>query len=166
MYHLFEFYIHHDSPLACRIPKTPLEGTFALTGAGSKEQDAASYVPLGPSSALPHPLSLHTPMARPPPLTPPPPLVFALSGVLRLSHLRIAPALNVLLHTPSRRPAPARAPRAGKDLASIESAIAYSRHPHETTKIVIGDPLTLDCSIRWLGAPRGVGGSVWGYWWV
>ncbi|KAI5777790.1 hypothetical protein EDC01DRAFT_623613 [Geopyxis carbonaria] len=40
MYHLLEFYVHHDTPLSCRIPARPLGGE----GVGGGEAD--TYVPL------------------------------------------------------------------------------------------------------------------------
>lgn len=48
MFHLLEFYIHHDSPLACRVPVKPLDGEFevAKVGAGGISENGA-YVPLG-----------------------------------------------------------------------------------------------------------------------
>lgn len=48
MFHLLEFYIHHDSPLACRVPVRPLDGEFevAKVGAGGISENGA-YVPLG-----------------------------------------------------------------------------------------------------------------------
>ncbi|PWW74345.1 hypothetical protein C7212DRAFT_359055 [Tuber magnatum] len=41
MFHLFEFYVHHDSPLACRVPARPLGGERDLEGMSEEE-----YIPL------------------------------------------------------------------------------------------------------------------------
>jgi len=41
MFHLFEFYVHHDSPLACRVPVRPLGGERDLEKKSDEE-----YVPL------------------------------------------------------------------------------------------------------------------------
>ncbi|KAL7269028.1 hypothetical protein RUND412_008325 [Rhizina undulata] len=43
MFHLLEFYIHHDSPLTCRIPARPLGGERDLTGT---ETGGEEFVPL------------------------------------------------------------------------------------------------------------------------
>ncbi|MCJ1484707.1 hypothetical protein MMC06_004880, partial [Schaereria dolodes] len=91
------------------------------------------------------------------------PLVFALAGTLQLSHLHISSKLNVILHTST-------------DLlheeADILAATAYSIPSlrSSSTKIVIGDPLPLQVSVRWYTSPSlppsttspsGLGGHVY-----
>lgn len=51
MFHLLEFYIHHDSPMACRVPVRPLDGEFevAKVGAGGISENGA-FVPIGLSN--------------------------------------------------------------------------------------------------------------------
>ncbi|KAH8146634.1 uncharacterized protein LAJ45_09317 [Morchella importuna] len=109
MFHLLEFYVHHDSPLACRIPARPLGGGFDVGRVGvGGSVEGAEWVPL----------------------------VFSLAGKLEFSHLHIANRMNVILHL--------SAP------GVIDSATAYSTSPLlESTRIIIGDPLTLRFAVRW-----------------
>lgn len=74
------------------------------------------------------------------------PLIFALSGALQLSHLHISSKLNVLLHTSHEL--------ATQD-ADILAATAYSSPSLSSvsTRIVIGDPLALQLSVRWYTTP-------------
>ena len=74
------------------------------------------------------------------------PLVFALSGTLQLSHLHVSPKLNLILHT---------SPDMVTDDADIIAATAYSvpALSSQSTRIVIGDPLTLQLSVRWYSSP-------------
>jgi hypothetical protein len=47
MYHLLEFYIHHDSPLSCRVPARPRGGERALVdGEGESGSGGMEWVPL------------------------------------------------------------------------------------------------------------------------
>jgi len=123
-FHLLEFYVHNDAPLSCRIPSRP----------------------------PPHVYSTST--------TPPPeeyvPLIFALAGTLQLSHLHISTHLNILLHsTPKHHIHP-------HDSGVIDSGAAYSISPLShmtgpaafTKKLVIGDPLPLQLSVRWFPTPH------------
>ncbi|QDS69612.1 hypothetical protein FKW77_008776 [Venturia effusa] len=76
LFHTFEFYIHNDAPLSCRIPSSPLSNTASdlITGAarsGSVGAENTAYTPL----------------------------IMGLSGTLQLSHVHIAHELNMLLHT-------------------------------------------------------------------
>lgn len=74
------------------------------------------------------------------------PLVFALSGTLQLSHLHVSPKLNLILHT---------APDMFTEDADILAATAYSvpALSSQSSRIVIGDPLTLQLSVRWYSSP-------------
>ncbi|GAB7351948.1 hypothetical protein MBLNU459_g2481t4 [Dothideomycetes sp. NU459] len=69
------------------------------------------------------------------------PLIVALTGTLQLSHLHIAGHLNMLLHAAPRSISP----------GVIEAATAYSISTplHPPTRIVIGDSLPLQFSVRW-----------------
>ena len=74
------------------------------------------------------------------------PLIFALSGTLQLSHLHINPIMNVVLHTsPDLK---------GQD-ADILAATAYSSPSLNSlsTKVVIGDPLAFQLSVKWYSTP-------------
>ncbi|MCJ1253808.1 hypothetical protein MMC24_001622 [Lignoscripta atroalba] len=74
------------------------------------------------------------------------PLVFALAGTLQLSHVHISPKLNVILHT---------SPDLVNEDADILAATAYSVPSlgSTSTRIVIGDPLPLQLSVRWYTSP-------------
>ncbi|EPE31277.1 hypothetical protein GLAREA_12580 [Glarea lozoyensis ATCC 20868] len=122
-FHLLEFYIHNDAPLSCRIPSRP-----------------------PPSVQL---------AEQPSPPTEYVPLIFALAGTLQLSHLHISTHLNILLHsTPKHH-------LHHHDSGVIDSGAAYSTSPLShttgpaalTKKLVIGDPLPLQFSVRWFPTP-------------
>lgn len=70
LYHLFEFYVHHDSPLACRIPGMPAGGDHALAPTETDEAEEM-YIPLQ----------------------------IVLAGKLEFSHLHISTTLNMVVHT-------------------------------------------------------------------
>lgn len=74
------------------------------------------------------------------------PLVFALAGALQKSHLHISPRLNILLHT---------SPDLIAEDADILAATAYSvpSLASHSTRIIIGDPLVLQLSLRWYSSP-------------
>jgi hypothetical protein len=90
------------------------------------------------------------------------PLVFALAGTLQKSHMHISTHLNVLLHsTPKHHLHP-------HDSGVLDSATAYSTSPlthmegSATRRLIIGDPLPLNFSVRWFPTPAlpKVGGKV------
>lgn len=82
---------------------------------------------------------------------------------MQKSHLHISPRLNVLLHT---------SPDLAAEDADILAAIAYSvpSLASRSARIIIGDPLTLQLSVRWYSSsnlppsttlgPAGLGGHV------
>ncbi|KAL9102651.1 MAG: hypothetical protein Q9163_002237 [Psora crenata] len=74
------------------------------------------------------------------------PLIFALSGTLQLSHLHVNSKLNVLMHT---------SPDLEGMEADILAASAYSSPSvaSTSTRVVIGDPLALQLSVRWYSSP-------------
>ncbi|KAF8253063.1 hypothetical protein K440DRAFT_593659 [Wilcoxina mikolae CBS 423.85] len=77
MYHLLEFYIHHDSPLSCRVPARPRGGERALVnGEGDTGSGGVEWVPL----------------------------IFAIAGKLESSHLHISTNLNLLIHLSPESP--------------------------------------------------------------
>lgn len=75
------------------------------------------------------------------------PLIFALSGTLQLSHLHINPVLNVVLHT---------SPDLVSQDADILAATAYSSPSlnSASSKVIIGDPLALQLSVKWYSTPN------------
>jgi hypothetical protein len=128
-FHLLEFYIHNDAPLSCRIPSRP--------------------PPLihPPHNNKPLPAEFQQEYV---------PLIFALAGTLQLSHLHVSTHLNLLLHsTPKHHLHP-------HDSGVIDSGAAYSTSPLShttgpaalTKKLVIGDPLPLQLSVRWFPTPH------------
>ncbi|TVY42950.1 hypothetical protein LOCC1_G007456 [Lachnellula occidentalis] len=132
-FHLLEFYIHNDAPLSCRIPSRP-PPTIHHAGHVPPPQE---YVPL----------------------------IFALAGTLQLSHLHVSTHLNILLHsTPKHHLHP-------HDSGVIDSGAAYSTSPLShttgpaalTQRLVIGDPLPLQFSVRWFPThlPRENGKVQW-----
>jgi hypothetical protein len=71
-------------------------------------------------------------------------LVFALTGTLQVSHIHVSTDLNVLVHS-----SVAREPK------SILAAAAYSISPLEDArKVIIGEPLPLKMSVRWVQGTR------------
>jgi len=122
LFHEYEFYLHHDTPLSCRIPVAHLidpktNPAAAEKGADHIGDDALTHVPL----------------------------VFALSGTLQKSHLHVANQMNVVLHT-SAGPIEKNA----KGNGAIDSAVAYSVSPETVNqRIVIGDELTFRMHVNW-----------------
>ena len=120
MFHLFEFYIHNDAPLTCRVPSLPIPDSPTV---GQK------------------PEYTH--------------LQFALTGDLRLSHLHINPKLNVIMHTTAaEKKGKGRGRKKTSDIeGQILAATAYSLPPTASSpKVIIGDPLPLQLSVRWYSA--------------
>lgn len=127
-FHLLEFYIHNDAPLSCRIPSRPPAHIHPGGGVSVPPEFQQEYVPL----------------------------IFALAGTLQLSHLHVSTHLNILLHsTPKHHLHP-------HDSGVIDSGAAYSTSPLShttgpaalTKKLVIGDPLPLQFSVRWFPTPH------------
>jgi hypothetical protein len=79
------------------------------------------------------------------------PLIFALAGVLQLSHLHVASHLNILLHSSPKHHLQKH------DSGVIDSGAAYSTSPlspeTQKHKLVIGDTLPLRFSVRWFPTP-------------
>lgn len=116
MYHLLEFYVHNDAPLTCRIPSRPVPEQQKKQEGENQEGEQALYTPL----------------------------TISLNGLLQLSHLHVANAINVVLHAAPRKTSP----------GTIDAATAYSVSSsdparEELTRVIIGDPLPLRLSVRW-----------------
>ncbi|KAJ1332998.1 hypothetical protein MN608_02988 [Microdochium nivale] len=140
LFHLMEFYIHNDAPLACRLPSRP-PAQVEVVGETPPPQE---YIPL----------------------------VFALAGTLQKSHLHISTHLNVLLHSVPKHHLHHH------DSGVLDSGAAYSTSPLShmqgtaSRRLVIGDPLPLQLSVRWFPTPalpktegtvewQGMGGHVY-----
>ncbi|CZR62747.1 uncharacterized protein PAC_12644 [Phialocephala subalpina] len=127
-FHLLEFYVHNDAPLSCRIPSRP----------------PAHILPGGEDHIPPEFQQEFVP------------LVFALAGTLQFSHLHISTHLNILLHSEPKHHLHHH------DSGVIDSGAAYSTSPLShmtgpaalTKKLIIGDPLPLQFSIRWFPTPH------------
>ncbi|KAJ9624762.1 hypothetical protein H2203_004712 [Taxawa tesnikishii (nom. ined.)] len=139
-FHLLEFYVHNDAPLTCRIPTRPLaSSSLKPTSDEDKAEDAIE----GQGSLSDDYTAL----------------IVALTGTLQLSHLHVSGHLNVLLHAAPRAIAP----------GTIAAATAYSISSPVTppTRIVIGDSLPLQFSVRWYPNTQlpsgwtGVGGHIY-----
>ncbi|OJD25900.1 hypothetical protein ACJ73_02722 [Blastomyces percursus] len=100
LYHLFEYYVHSDVPLTCRIPTFPLLTSSARSGTSNGNHDNDRN---GDSSGEEtHDDSTTNDIsssAFQPPFTP---LTIALQGTLQLSHLHIWTDMNVLMHQSAR----------------------------------------------------------------
>lgn len=143
-FHLLEFYIHSDAPMACRLPASPppLQDKGLDTNGKKNPENPQEFIPL----------------------------MFALAGTLQLSHLHISTHLNVLLHSSytmdtndmdgrqSSRSDPRSKDKKLKDAGVLDSGIAYSTSPLEhnddTIRLIIGDPLPLKLSVRWFPTPE------------
>ena len=137
--------------MTCRIPARPLvesgsslSSSLSTTSPGDANTDNHEYIPLGrfektispcfPGNYL-CPDSKYSNF-----LLKKKNSVFALSGVLQLSHLHVANNLNILLHAAPRLSSP----------GVIDSGTAYSTSPTTRhTRIVIGSALPLRLSVRW-----------------
>jgi hypothetical protein len=131
LYHQLEFYVHADAPLACRLRARPSRPSEVL----GVDAPPDVYVPL----------------------------VFALAGTLELSHVHVATRLNVLVHA---APHHGVAAHRWHDAGVLDSAVAYSTGTlsrmdktgreavgageMHTQRVIIGDPLALTLSVRWL----------------
>lgn len=136
-FHLLEYYVHNDSPFTCRIPQRPLSPS-ALDSSISAESKVEGQGSLSNDYI---------------------PLIIALTGTLQLSHLHVSSHLNVLLHAAPKSVEP------GVIAAGTAYSIATASQP--PTRIVIGDALPLQFSVRWYpntllpSGWTGVGGHIY-----
>ncbi|KAI5280934.1 hypothetical protein KEM52_004031, partial [Ascosphaera acerosa] len=179
LYHILEYYVHHDVPLSCRVPSVPeTSGGSAQDGDGS-----ASNAGTRPGTSSPYT-----------------PLTLALQGTLQYSHIHVWTNVNLLVHhgqvavATGARPGPgpsgederetskqkkrstSRKKGTGKghfEAGQILAATAYSVPsvsapasgeplqplPRDLwaaghgTKVIRGEPLTLTFNVHWLDAP-------------
>lgn len=148
LFHLLEFYVHNDAPLTCRISSRPMAVLSRGNGPENMKIKDSSQMPISlefqPDDYIP--------------------LIFAIAGTLQLSHLHIAPRLNVVLHTSAARTKKEKEQRREKrrkGLAqdaegAILAATAYSTPSlsSSSTRIIIGDPLALRLNVHWYSSPE------------
>lgn len=135
LYHLFEFYVHSDSPLACRIP------TYSLSEytTSSKQDDQSNGLDTAGTGL--NDVIQWTP------------LTIALQGTLQFSHIHIHKNINVLIHT---WPAYFSTEPFTIDRSRLIAAAAYSvpnttaGAPPEGSKIFRNEPLTFTFNIGWV----------------
>ena len=120
LYHLFEFFVHNDVPLTCRIPTYPLthENTPAFDTGVKKEGLDETWTPF----------------------------TIALQGTLQLSHMHLHTSINVLFHTSDNETEPSHLV-ASTAYSLPNSSETASR---EGTKIVRFEPLVLDFNVGWI----------------
>ncbi|KAK2816019.1 hypothetical protein FQN49_008064 [Arthroderma sp. PD_2] len=154
LYHLLEYYIHSDVPLACRIPTAPLAGSHTKSKPGKDDKDTNGDE--GGLSATPF-----TPMT------------IALQGTLQYSHLHMWTDMNVLFHRsttiPSKDAKPSKHRTNGQVVAGsaysfplsvkkdkegkLDSTIPVPMDPWAAgkgNKIVRGEPLTFTFKVGWV----------------
>ncbi|KAI9924963.1 hypothetical protein ASPWEDRAFT_45086 [Aspergillus wentii DTO 134E9] len=177
LYHLLEYYVHSDVPLACRVPTAPLvpSGPASDENKRSDETNGGADISLlgdgGPSYT---------------------PLTFALQGTLQLSHLHIWTDMNVLAHNIPSISAKKNKKQSKKAPGYIVAGTAYSvpefdvpllqgekksssnsnqekedlavaeaaRDPWTDghgTKVVRGEPLTFTFHVSWVEGGGGIG---------
>lgn len=128
LYHLFEFFVHSDVPLTCRIPSHPLS---------QEELGIPSSLPdVGGTGAE---KDLWTPFT------------IALQGTLQLSHLHLHTNINVLFHMSSESEPP-KAVSQSHLIASAAYSVpnASSEAPAEGTKIIRNEPMVLTFNVGWI----------------
>ncbi|KAL2396948.1 hypothetical protein ABEF93_005108 [Exophiala dermatitidis] len=130
LYHLFEFFVHSDVPLTCRVPSYPLEdseqGTSPISGATEAEK-SLSWTPF----------------------------TIALQGTLQLSHLHLHTNINVLFHMSQQDSASSST---DNELSHLIASTAYSvpntssssATPVEGTKILRNEPVVLTFNVGWI----------------
>jgi hypothetical protein len=120
LYHLFEFFVHSDVPLTCRIPTYPLgsDGSSAFDSNAKKEGADDMWTPF----------------------------TIALQGTLQLSHMHLHTNINVLFHTSDNIAEPSHL--LGSTAYSLPNASENAAR--EGTKIVRYEPLVLSFDIGWV----------------
>jgi hypothetical protein len=129
LYHLFEFFVHSDVPLTCRVPSYPLDQeelgiTSSIPDAGGAGADKDLWTPF----------------------------TIALQGTLQLSHLHLHTNINALFHT-SQDPESAKATSLQSYLiASTAYSLpnTSSSVPVEGSKIVRNEPVVLTFNVGWI----------------
>ncbi|KAK5056061.1 hypothetical protein LTR84_012612 [Exophiala bonariae] len=128
LYHLFEFFVHSDVPLTCRVPSYPLSQngqgiSSSLPGVDGTGADKDQWTPF----------------------------TIALQGTLQLSHLHLHTNINVLFHISPESETPGEVVQ-----SHLIASTAYSlpnttsSTPSEGPKIVRNEPVVLTFNIGWV----------------
>lgn len=131
LYHLFEFFVHSDVPLTCRVPTYPLDSAAASV-------DTATNTGVGSTSDV----ETWTPFT------------VAVQGTLQTSHLHLHTNINVLFHTSIEESAKKSKKTAPQ--SHLIASTAYSvpnpslSSPREGTKITRYEPLVLTFNVGWI----------------
>ncbi|KIX02357.1 uncharacterized protein Z518_08298 [Rhinocladiella mackenziei CBS 650.93] len=128
LYHLFEFFVHSDVPLTCRIPSYPLS-----------QEDPGIISSLSEVGRAGVDKDLWTPFT------------IALQGTLQLSHLHLYTNINVLFHM-SPDPSPSKTSAQSHLIASTAYSLpnTSSSAPVEGAKIVRNEPMVLTFNVGWI----------------
>ncbi|KIV89483.1 hypothetical protein, variant [Exophiala mesophila] len=122
LYHLFEFFVHSDVPLTCRVPSWPLNqnnphDAEAISSLGTTDKDAWT------------------------------PFTIALQGILQLSHLHLHTNINVLFHM-SVDSAEGPSHLIASTAYSIPNTAPSA--PLEGSKIIRYEPMVLTFNVGWI----------------
>lgn len=179
LYHLFEYYVHSDAPLTCRVPTRPLSASSTLE-AGNKHASSSSAA--GKVYDIVDINSDGSAGDSGPPYTP---LTIALQGTLQRSHLHIWTDMNVIVHQISSVESPRKqskratitpgyvvagtaysvpelhsgssnSRKADEDAALIQNA----RNPWTAghgSKVIRGEPLTFRFRVNWVAGADSLG---------
>lgn len=171
LYHLYEFYVHSDVPMTCRVPTAPLSSSNTPTDKESESGEVDSLAALNENG---------------PPFTP---LTISLQGTLQLSHLHIWTDMNMIMHNMASdaaaqdlKPKSAQTGQPGYAVAGTaystpefeaavkglaldddEEAVALAQAAREPwtsghgTKVVRSEPLTFSFHIAWVEGGAGIG---------
>lgn len=120
LYHLFEFFVHNDAPLTCRVPTWPLptDPTPSFDSTSKKEGVDDTWTPF----------------------------TIALQGTLQLSHMHLHTSINVLFHTSDSIDEPPHL--IASTAYSLPNASTEA--PREGTKILRNQPLVLNFNVGWI----------------
>ncbi|KAL1967046.1 hypothetical protein VTN77DRAFT_3570 [Rasamsonia byssochlamydoides] len=172
LYHLFEYYVHSDVPLACRVPTGPLTPAEGKHDASSSARDEFDIIDVNSDGG-----------GSGPPYTP---LTIALQGTLQLSHLHIWTDMNVIMHQISSVESPRKkSKKANTTPGYVVAGTAYSvpelhsqdssskkaededaalienaRNPWTAghgSKVIRGEPLTLRFRVSWVTGADSLG---------
>lgn len=135
LYHLIQYFVHSDVPLACRVPSYPLSSQDAFSNNVAGNTDAATLADTERWT----------------------PLTIALQGALQQSHLHLHTDVNVLFHTDTDDADDAAQDGLSYDQPShLIASTAYSL-PNLTdsisktgTKIIATEPLKLSFNVGWV----------------
>ncbi|KAI9375333.1 hypothetical protein BJX61DRAFT_531654 [Aspergillus egyptiacus] len=172
LYHLFEYYVHSDVPMTCRVPTAPLSPSTM----SSRSKEADKDFEEGNTLAVLDDDG--------PPYTP---ITFALQGTLQKSHLHIWTDMNVIAHNIPQLP-DAKSKRKGqgylvagtaysvpefeysllgnnkdgqsdaeKEASAVSEAAREPWTAGHGTKVIRGEDLTFTFHISWIEGARGIG---------